>query len=179
MSAFSPIIITPYSWAAAGRSIVSGLGSISGAASAVFPTANTVIGWPFYLNYTFTIRKVFAWLGATLAGNYAIGVCNTDGVILATSGAIAQSSGSVNTINVSSLTAVQIPSGNYYLCLGCDSGTATFFRVAWGLSRSKPFGTISQASAYSTLSGGGTLTINTLNGNSFLPVFGISQGSVI
>lgn len=98
-------------------------------ASAVW-TANRLIFVPFSIGRP-TLVSQFYWMnGATAAGNTDVGIYTEDGTIkLGSSGSTANAGTSVlQAVNVADFTLAA--NQRYWLALGCDDSTHTYFRVA-------------------------------------------------
>ena len=150
---------------------------LSGIVSAVWPSANLAIGYPFSVLNPSTALQMWCFNGATAAGNLDMGIYNDDGTKLVTKGSTAQAGTSdIQLLNITD-TALA-PGTRYWAVLGSDSATATFFRQTGSLNigQIKATGVRCMAGGMSAGALISTLTWATLSSN-YLPDFGVVLAS--
>lgn len=95
--------------------------------SAVWPSANRALFFPFYLGARMTATKI-AWInGAAVSGNCDAGIYDLAGTRLVSSGSTAQAGTSA--IQTVDITDTILSPGTYYMALAVDNTTAAFMRV--------------------------------------------------
>lgn len=97
-------------------------------ASTAWPLANLAIYVPLFVNETCTVYEAGVGTGATAGGNYDIGLYDTAGNLLVSSGTQGRSA---STWEVAPLTDTELQPGWYYAAMSADgtnnySGTTTF-----------------------------------------------------
>lgn len=92
-------------------------------ASATWPAANKAYFYPFTLPVRVQVSKFFFFNGGTISGNIDIGIYDSQGNKLVSTGAVAQAG--ANAIQAIDCTDTYIGPGEYYLAASCSSGTAT------------------------------------------------------
>lgn len=118
--------ITPYDENAIGADIMALIGG-TGASNTI--AQNRRYYFPFSLEEDFSCAALGVMNGATVGGNWDVGIFDLSGTMLAHTGSVAQSGTSVPQIAATSGGTVVIPGGdNYMLAFVSDSATATFFR---------------------------------------------------
>lgn len=169
-----PVTINPWSEESIGRSSSAVILSISGTASAVWPTGNTALYVPFHIAVPITVVKMATWNGATASGNIDIGLYNAVGTRIVSSGSTAQAGTSA--AQEFDITDTLLVPGRYYMALTQDDGVGTFFSVAPGSNKiSQTFGVRSQATAL-PLPATATFAACALN---YLPVFWLTTRTVV
>jgi hypothetical protein len=119
-------------------------GAVSGGTA--WPTANLAIFIPVEIPYPYPLRYM-AWLnGATVSGNADIGLYDSEGNRLVSSGSVAQAS--ANAIQVQTLTTTLLKVGLYYMALAVDNTTATFSRWIPGVEHLRVSGVRQASSAF-------------------------------
>lgn len=101
---------------------------VGDAASTTWPTANLAMLVPFSLAYRVTVHRMWMFNGSSVAGNIDIGVYDTSGTRLGSTGSTAQSGTSVPQ-NVNS-TDFDIGPGVFYMALACSSTSANIFAAS-------------------------------------------------
>lgn len=115
-------------------------------ASSAWPSANRCIYMPVYTMQDSWVRMLWAFNGATAAGNQGIAIYDAAGTQLVTTGSVAQSG--TNTIQSHDITDLFLPAGAYYIGLSSSSATATYFRSNPALSNLRTIGMLQQATAH-------------------------------
>ena len=114
--------------------------------SAIWPTANLALFIPLYLPESITTTKLFWGNGDVVSGNVDMGIYQTSGTRLASTGSTAQA-GTSGPQSVA--LATTLPTGTYYLALAMNNITGRMTRstgVNVGLARAA--GMMEQASAF-------------------------------
>lgn len=112
---------------ASGNGIAAASGSL---ASGTMPT-NVVIAVPMFVWDTWIVRRLALVNGATVAGNWDIGVYTEDGQTkLVSTGSTAQSG--ANSYQGVNVTETVLAPGMYWVAFGTDSATQTIFRYQPG-----------------------------------------------
>lgn len=142
--------------------------SASTFASAVWPSANLAMFFPFVITRRRNYVRAMVANGATVAGNVDIGIYALDGTRLFSTGSTAQAGTSqAQTITVD----WTLDPGIYHLALALSSATATVIRSSPDLQDLRLGGAKQMASAM-PLPASATFA-NFANG--FFPLFGISE----
>lgn len=115
-------------------------------ASATWPAANRAIYMPVYLTADGTCTQLWTMNGATALGNLDIGIFDSAGTKLFSSGAVAQSG--TNTIQPVDITDQWLPAGAYYIGLSHSTNTGTYFRYATGTVILRTLGLVQQATSH-------------------------------
>lgn len=167
--------ITPWSLLESIGSKIAGMNvSMTGAASAVWPSANLAVYVPFVLRRQITVTQLFWYNGATASGNVDVGIYTADGARIVSSGSTAQ--GTINVLQAVDITDTPIGPGLYRMALAVNNGTATMFAAASGLiALFSSAGVTQQATAFALPA---TSTIATATFD-YLPVFGLTTGGVL
>jgi hypothetical protein len=145
------------------------------AASASWPAADRAYLVPFSLDFPFTVRRVLAYNGSTVAGNFDIGVYDRYGSLIFNIGSTAQSGASVIQ-QVALGSPIELPPGIYGMAISRSSTSATNFRAAVPQNLLTAAGMRQRDSSLplpSTFSGFGSMATD------HLPVFGIASVDVI
>lgn len=97
--------------------------------SAVWPTANKAFYYPFLVTEApWTVRRIGVRNGTAVSGNLDVGVYDSEGNRLVSSGSTAQAGTSATQwLDVTDTTLLP---GLYYLALALDNVTGTFVRLA-------------------------------------------------
>lgn len=142
--------------------------------SAAIPASNNAYFVPLVLPVPFLLKTVWWTNGGTAAGSLDCGVYTAGGTLLASCGSTVQ----VGTNVVQSValgTPVLLQPGSYYMALAASLNTTTVFRIPVGLRFVQIVGVAQQGTAFPLPA---TFTLASL-ANNFLPIFGISNASVI
>jgi hypothetical protein len=154
---------------------LSGMGfPISGAASAVYPSANLAIYVPFYLLTPCTVAQVFWYNGATQTDSVDFGIYSADGRQLLHTGAIALSG--ANALQTVDVTDTQIGEGLNWMAIAQNGTTGALFAVALAnIGLTCLTGIYQQGTAY-TLPATATFADPTFD---YIPVMGFTPRSVV
>ena len=145
---------------------------LSAQASAVYPTANLAIYLPFGLATIIKVTKLWWYNGATLSGNVDVGIYDSAGRRLISTGSTAQA-GTASRIQAVDVTDTLIGPGDFYLAIAASATTVTLFRIALGNALfGKAFGILQQATAFPLPA---TATFAT-TAQTFVPEFGLLHG---
>jgi hypothetical protein len=132
-------------------------------ASTAWPSANLAIFIPIRVPVPVTVYKMAIGAGATAAGNFDVGIYDSSGHKLVSSGATAKGSSTEHIIDV---TDTVIGPGLYYLAMSAD-GTNNYMLVTPSgtspvpLQKTRLFGIVAMATAY-TLPATATFAASTL-----------------
>jgi hypothetical protein len=143
-------------------------------AAAAWPSANRAYYVPVSIYSVVTIVKMFVHNGATASGNIDVGIYDSGGVRLVSSGSTAQSGTGV--IQSFDITDTVLRPGLYYLACAMDNTTGTLevWNPAAGLLRA--FGVCEQSSAFALPS---TATIGAITSTTRIPFIGATRRSVV
>lgn len=154
---------------------------VSGAfASAVWPTTNLAILFPFVLSQPITVQKMFVCNGSAVSGNFDIGIYDDGGGSstvnkIVTAGSTAQAG--TNAPQTVSITATALLPGRYYAALCFDNGTgAVFSKAPAQASFAATMGFAQVANGAVTL--GSTLALAAMT-TAYVPLFGLSQKATV
>ena len=137
----SPVFITPFSRNAMSDNYG---GAFSGTTlgSATWPAANRAIAYPFTLDESTTVVKLWAYNGAAVSGNVDLAIYDESWVRKVSIGSTPQAG--TNVIQEFNIADTPLDAGRYYMALCCDNTTAAFFRTAspavdvlkvWGMAQ--------------------------------------------
>lgn len=142
---------------------------------AVWPAANDAIFVPFCIfDETVTIARVWWYNGTAVAGNVDVGVYDTNGTKLFSSGAIAQAGTSAP--QSTDITDYVLGPGAYYMGISCSSASATIFRSAGvDVQMERLMGMFKMASAHVLPA---TATFAAVDA-AYVPLFGLALNSVM
>lgn len=148
---------------------VAGINPVSGAIS-----NNILFGFPINIYEPYRIRNFFVVNGSTtIAGNIDMGVYDTSGTLLVSTGAIAQSGASALQLISADYT---LQAGFYYAAFSCSSATATFFRYVSMGNPARMAGFVKVASGAHPLPSSVTFAASDLG---TYPVFGITKRTTL
>lgn len=156
-----------------------GTGSLMSAASAVFPLANSAVLHPFKLCDWATAYQLLLHIGATTSGNVDIGIYDSQGNRIVSSGSTA--AGIINTLQQFNIADTVLSPGDYFLAVGCDNITCTMFRDSSNDEFLLPRSALYQITGLTgpTLPATITPAIFTLTATTYLIVAGIQFRSVL
>lgn len=121
---FHGALISTGEGSAAGEAQIVGGYSVSAAA---WPAATRALYMPVTVNTTVTVYKM-AWInGVTVGGNVDVGIYDSTGAWIVSSGATATSGASA--IQVADITDTTLTPGNYFLAMAESTNTDTFQRA--------------------------------------------------
>lgn len=164
------ITISPWSMQSIGWSLRAGA---QVPASNNYVTANLVVYVPFWIPESVTFTKMFWNNGAAVAGNFDVGIYQTDGTLIA-------SVGSTAAVNINSVQGVDIadttvPRGVYYMAIVSDTSGATQKIMAAlpaaGIPQS--FGMLQQGSVTLPLATNASPATFAKYTSAFIPLFGV------
>ena len=119
----------------------------SGVNFAAYPTANTAIYIPFRTAVPLIATAMYIHNGATVSGNFDLGIYTDDGTRLVSSGSTAQSG--ISTLQVVDITDTLLGSGLvFYMAVSFDNTTATVGKIAISAVRGRVVGIAEEASAF-------------------------------
>ncbi len=144
------------------------------AGSAAWPAANRGYGIPFSLDKPYEVRRALLYNGATVSGNFDIGVLDRYGDRITSIGSTAQA-GVSSIQQVAFGSPVTLDPGVYILALGINNTTATVFRTA------TPAALLSMAGMrqFDSFPIPATAPALAAMATDYLPVFGIASVDVI
>lgn len=129
---------------------------------------------PFHLEEPIIITKLFCINGATVNGNFDIGIYSSSFVRLLSTGSTAQAG--TNAIQAIDVTDTVIGPGDFYMALATGSATATFFTQNIATTPGQRSGMLMQNTAFALPA---TLTPITIT-SGLTPIFGLRcKGTVI
>lgn len=161
-------LIGPWSPEALGEQLLSTYNGST--ASAVWPTANLAIGYPFHLSEPRTALSMWLANGAVVSGNVDVGIYTAAGVKIVSKGSTAHTGTSVD--QPFDITDTPLVAGVlYYAWLAISNVTATVIRKALHhVSLPGAIGMQQMASAFPLPS---TIT-PAVPANNYVPLFGLS-----
>src|SRR5258708_6191400 len=129
---FDPLItITPFSMESCGNLTslyVASNGSIKTVTSATWPTANKAFFYPFLLGKTISLTTLFTGTGNVTSGNIDVGIYDTGGNRLVSSGSTAQDNSTTGNCQLYTVSAITLGPGVYYMALAMDNTTGKILR---------------------------------------------------
>lgn len=171
------VSISPFSYEAQGGAI--SYLTANAMASAVWPTTNLAILYPFRVLIPFTIASLYVANGAAVSGNFDIGIYDDGGGSstinrLVSLGSTAQAGTSAPQATAAAYTLLP---GNYYAALCFDNTTATT------QSRAVGTGALMGALGYAQVANGAVTLGATLSlalcTTGYIPLFGPSQKAAV
>lgn len=167
-----PVLLSTHSVEAIGTQL--GARSAAAPVSATWPTTNLALAIPFVLHTTVTVVKMFLYNGATVSGNFDIGIYNESWARQVASGSTAQAGTSaVQEVNTAD---TQLVAGRYYLALNFDNTTATVFRSITAAPYNAMIGMAQQAVGAVTLP---NPFVPALIATDFVPLCGLSLRTLV
>jgi hypothetical protein len=163
-----PLMLTTFSRAAAGAAFA---GQAAAApASGAIGVAATVV-FPVFVEERITLVKAFVMNGATISGNFDIGIYDDGFNLIVSTGSTAQAG--ANTVQEVDIADFTLDAGAYHLGFALDSATATYFLLStpFALTGGANFQTASPFPLPATFVSGGS-TSGTL-------LFGFSQRTLV
>jgi hypothetical protein len=140
-------------------------------ASAGWPLTNLALFVPFSVSVPVIPTKGWAYCGTIAGGNFDIGVYDTAGTRLVSSGATARAASTV--VSTATLTATTLfPDRWYYMGMSCD-GTGNFFSSASAAGIWATLGMVEATTAY-VLPSSVTFAVTT---RAYCPMFGLNLQS--
>lgn len=120
------------------------MGTTANPASTAWPAANRAIFVPFRVAISLVVYKLVIGAGATASGNFDVGIYDSQGNKLVSSGATAKGA---STEQVLDITDTRVGPGLYYLALAADA-TSNYISMGSTLQMSRLMGIVQMASAY-------------------------------
>lgn len=142
-----------------------------GFASGAWPSANRAYYVPFSLRANTLVLKMFVANGSTASGNFDVGIYDTTGTKIVSSGSTAQSG--TSTLQVVDITDTLLGPGKYYMALAMDGTTGTAQKFT--MVAQNNIGTYLQATAFALPA---TATLGN-NNTTYLPMFGFSTVTTV
>jgi hypothetical protein len=170
------VTIHPFSLESLGFGITQ-MGAVNintSAISGTFPAANRAIFYPFSVFKLIQVQNFFCINGSAVSGNFDIGVYDSAGTKIMSTGSTAQAG--TTAIQAVSIAATNLPPGQYYMALAADNTTAAFYRMAVGATRYDQFYGLAQMATAFPLPA--TATFATI-ASDYIPLFGLSTRSVV
>lgn len=121
-----PVMLTPFGPAAAGAPLAAA--GVATPASTVIGTGNVALSYELALLDTVTLVKAFALNGATVNGNWDVGLYDGERQLLISTGSVAQAGPSV--VQEQDITDITVGPGLYYLAFAFSSATAAYFATS-------------------------------------------------
>lgn len=172
---FMPML-NPYSLEAIGAAIMAANGTVmNSTASALYPSANRAIFYPFTVDNPVTIQQLWSYSGSAVAGNNDIGIYTDEGgeantlVRLVSKGSTAQAN--VSAIQTYVIVATQLGPGRYYMAFNhSETATGQFFRATFTANTIELTGV--RQSNIGAIALPATVTAFVIPGSAYLPLFG-------
>jgi hypothetical protein len=140
-------VISPYAPEAMGGMVPGGAIALTSVASATWPSANLLIGYPFRIFSPTLITKLWVANGATASGNLDLGIYDERGTKIVSSGSTAQSG--ANVLQAPDITDTWLGPGDYYCCCAMNGTTGTTLTTTWGhLSQGYALGQVQMVTAF-------------------------------
>ena len=126
-----------------GNSLVGMLGPTP--SSVAWPSANLALFVPVLVPQPVTVFRMTAGCGSGTGGNFDMGLYDSAGHLLVSSGATARSASSEVSVDV---TDTRVGTGLFYLALSTDGVAAMYAAQALGVQKCRLLGFLQMASAY-------------------------------
>jgi len=140
--------------------------------STAWAQANMARGVPLTITKPVTVQKLFVYNGATVGGNFDIGIYSESGNLIISTGLTPQAN--INVLQEVNLTPnVVLGCGRYYMVLAADTTSTTFFATAVPTQLCKLMGLFQNGLSFplpSTLVTGAYAA-------AFVPIFGLATRS--
>lgn len=171
----NPAILSPFHNASIGVLLGNMGGTLANAVGTItWPTANKAFVYPFRVrNRPFVAKQAFVLNGSAVSGNVDVGVYDSRGNLIVSTGATAQAGTSV--VQLLDITDTTLQPGRYLLALSVSNTTARVARAS-----NVPFQTLALNGCWVMTSAHplpSTLTLATPD-TAYVPVFGISSLTV-
>ena len=115
-------------------------------ASTAWPTANTAYFFPFRIEQSALIVKLWWLNGTNITGNRDAGIYTEDGTRVVSTGSTA--AGTASLVKEVDTTDTMLAPGVYYMALASDSTTGRIARASPGIPECKAMGMAEMASAF-------------------------------
>jgi hypothetical protein len=174
IGALPPLVtIHPWSIECVGIGLLLTDDDLDGSVSAGWD-ANVAVFYPFRLAVPSRFVKAFVANGASVAGNWDIGIYDHTGVRLGSTGSIAQSG--INALQVADID-VSCGPGLFYLAFATDSSSTTAFARAFTFQEGQRLGILQQTSGAFPLPA--TAAFEAIASNRNFALVGVSTRSAI
>lgn len=142
--------------------------------SAAYISANRAIYIPFSVSSPILVVKLWSFNGATASGNIDVGIYDTAGTKIISSGSTVQAG--TNTLQEFDIADTMLGPGNFYLAVAMDNTTGTLFRNSGGsTSLQSAVGMAQQATAFPLPA---TATF-AATGSTYVPMVGLTTRVVV
>jgi hypothetical protein len=122
-------VLTPFHMLSLGPAISGGNQTFStGAISGTWPANDLALFYPFTLYDWATAYQLLFWVGATSSGNIDVGIYDSQGHRIVSSGSTAMSA-TVNTVQELNIADTVLPPGDYFIGVVCSTTAGTVFRA--------------------------------------------------
>lgn len=143
--------------------------------SGTFPAANTALFYPIRIARAVSVKTLFTFNAAVVSGNIDVGIYDTEGNRLVSSGSAAQVG--INTLQVTTLgSTLFIPRGLYFLAVAMDNTTGTLMFYGMTIPMIPGYGIRAQVAAFPLPA---TATYATASALNFAAHIGCSSRSFI
>lgn len=165
-------VLNPWHPEAMGYQASNGVG-LAATSSRTWTVTDEAQLYPFRLGYPETITKLWIYNGATVSGNFDIGIYDAEGTRIVSAGSTAQAG--TNAVQSVDITDTLLGPGIYYMALVFDNTTATLFAdTGWASVRAaQQSGLCRVASAFALPA---TVTLTTSNLTTGIYLFGCLFG---
>jgi len=169
------VTIHPWSLESIGPNLhTQATGLLTGAVSAVYPTANLALYVPFSVMKPITVTLLWWYNGAAVNGNVDCGIYDISGTRIISTGSTVQAV--VSSIQSVDIADIQIGPGNFYLAIALDNIVGTLFRGTLYMNIGPAVtGMAQEANAFPLPA---TATFAQITGN-YIPVFGLTTRTLI
>ena len=172
---FMPVL-NPYSLEAIGAAILALNGTVlNSTASALYPSANRAIFYPFTVDNPVLIKMLWSYSGSAVAGNNDIGIYTDEGgetntlVRIVSMGSTVQ--GNVSALQTYDIADTQLGPGRYYMAFNhSETATGQFFRAAFTALTTELCGI--RQSDIGAIALPATVTTFVIPGSPYIPLFG-------
>lgn len=171
----SPLHVTPFGrWSDIGLMIRQISSPPANPASGAWPANNRALYIPVRFDQTMVYARFFTNNGSNAAGNEDIGVYDSTGTRLVSTGATARSG--TSQLQFIDVTDGVFPPGAYYLALVLSSTTGTMIRSSLGTTQCRELGILQEDL-------GGTTLPSTMTpaaaGQGYIPMFGFTSSATL
>ena len=111
-------------------------------------TANAAVFIPFRISSPIVLAQLFIYNGATLSGNFDVGIYDAAGTKIVSTGSTDQTTGTINLLRVVDITDTLIGPGVFYLAAAMDNITGTMMGILGGGLNSRSMGCVQTATAF-------------------------------
>ncbi len=128
-------------------SVVTLGGRLDQATGGTYPVANRAYFFPFRVFHPILITALYMSNGATISGNFDLGIYDINGNKKVTTGSTAQAAPN-NTAQVIDITDTWLQPGGWYFAISSDATTGTVFRSSLTANLYKQSGVLQMSSAF-------------------------------